>query len=88
MLVQHRHSDTAPPEAAGEVVLPAFPQEMGAEEFVSWPLRTFSAAKTLGEPEPPSPFPIALCVFRSPAPVLQGAWLLSDSASSLSREWF
>lgn len=33
-------------------------------------------------------FPTARCVSRSPAPALQGAWLLSDSASLLSRARF
>lgn len=48
-------------------------------EFVSWPLGMVPAAKTPGQPEPPSP---SLSV--SPGPALQDAWLLSYSASFLS----
>lgn len=57
MLVQHRHSVVALAEAAGEEVLQRCscpPTGYNPGEFPAWLLGMVPAAKTPGEPKPPS----------------------------------
>lgn len=53
--VQHRRSDPALPEAAGEELYLPSRRRQAPGEFVSWLWGTIPMAESPGEPEPPSP---------------------------------